>query len=85
VSEKQVVGIAKVTREARADPTASEGDWSCVTLAPLKPLVKPVTLEQIKSDSLLKDLPLLRQSRLSVVPVKPAEFKEVLRLGETRA
>jgi predicted RNA-binding protein with PUA-like domain len=84
VSEKRVVGIAKVTREAFPDPTATEGDWSCVTLAPVKPLAKPVTLEQIKSDKLLRNLPLVKQGRLSVMPVAPREFEKMLKLGETR-
>src|SRR2546427_3157391 len=68
VSEKQVVGIARVEKEAYPDPTAEEGDWVCVGLAPVKPLKKPVALETIKSDQILKEMPLVRQSRLSVVP-----------------
>jgi predicted RNA-binding protein with PUA-like domain len=84
VSEKQVVGIAKVTREAFPDPTATEGAWSCVTVAPVKPLAKPVTLDQIKSDKLLKNLPLVKQGRLSVTPVGESEFRRLLELGQTR-
>src|SRR5947208_6370298 len=56
VSEKQVVGIAKVEKEAYPDPTADEGDWSCVDLIPVKSLAQPVTLETIKNDSILKDI-----------------------------
>src|SRR5437870_6263509 len=67
VSEKQVVGIARVVKEAYPDLTATEGDWSCVDLAPVRPLKSPVTLEAIKSDKTLKDILLLRQSRLSVM------------------
>src|SRR5262245_38101049 len=84
VSDKQVVGIARVAREAYSDPTAEEGDWSCVDLVPLKALSQPVTLESIKSDKLLKDLPLVRQSRLSVSPVTREQFRRILQLGETR-
>ena len=82
VSEKQVVGLAKVVKEAFPDPTAEEGDWSAVTLAPVKPLPRPVTLDLIKSDKLLKDLPLLKQSRLSVMPLTESEFNRLMALGE---
>ena len=51
VSDKQIVGIAKVVTEAYTDKTAKEGDWSAVDLAPDKPLAQPVSLEQIKSDA----------------------------------
>src|SRR5216684_6154373 len=54
VSEKQIVGLARVAREAYPDPSAKEGDWSCVDLVPVKPLKKLVTLESIKSDEILK-------------------------------
>jgi len=84
VSDKQVVGIAKVARAAYADPTATEGDWSCVDLKPVKALKQPVTLEQIKADAALKTLPLLRQSRLSVMPLNESEFQRLLELGGTR-
>src|SRR4051812_33285421 len=50
VSEKQIVGIARVQKEAYADPTATEGDWVCVDLAAVKPLAIPVTLQTIKTD-----------------------------------
>jgi predicted RNA-binding protein with PUA-like domain len=81
---KAVVGIAKVVRTAYPDPTADEGDWSAVDVAPVKALKMPVTLEAIKADAKLTDMLLLRRSRLSVVPVTPVEFKRVLELGETK-
>ncbi len=81
VSEKAVVGIAKVVREAYSDPTATEGDWSAVDLAPEKSLPRPVTLDQIKRNSRLKGIALLRLSRLSVQPLTSAEFEEVLRMA----
>jgi predicted RNA-binding protein with PUA-like domain len=84
VTEKQVVGVARVAKEAYADPTATEGDWACVDLAPLKPLKKPVSLEFIKADDILKEMLLIRNSRLSVVPLTEAQFKRVLEVGETR-
>ena len=56
--EKAVVGIAKVARSAYQDPTAKEGDWATVDLAPVKPLRQPVTLREIKGNSRLKGIPL---------------------------
>jgi predicted RNA-binding protein with PUA-like domain len=78
---KEVVGIARVVREAYADPTAKEGDWSAVDLAPEKPLPRPVTLEAIKGNPKLKEIALLRLSRLSVQPVTAAQFDEIVRMG----
>ncbi|MEO7723928.1 MAG: EVE domain-containing protein [Chthoniobacterales bacterium] len=80
VSEKAVVGIAQVTREAFPDPTAKEGDWSAVELKPVKPLKRPVTLEQIKAEPRLREIALLRNSRLSEQPLSKAEFELICRL-----
>ena len=82
VSEKAVVGIAKVVEGAYPDPTAKEGDWSAVDLVPEKPLPQPVTLDEIKRNPRLKEMPLLRLSRLSVQPVTSAEFEEILRMAK---
>ena len=82
--ERAVVGVARVEREAYPDPTATEGDWSCVDLVPVKALARPVTLAEIKADPALKDMPLLRQARLSVMPLTAAQFRRVLALGKTR-
>jgi predicted RNA-binding protein with PUA-like domain len=76
--EKAVVGIAKVTRGAYPDPTASEGDWSAVDLVPIKALRRPVTLRQIKEAPRLKKIQLVRQSRLSVMPVTGGEFRAIV-------
>jgi len=84
VSEKQIVGIARVKREAYPDPTAEEGDWSSVDLVPLKSLKAPVSLVTLKEDRILKTLPLVRQSRLSVSPVSPEQFTRVLELGQIK-
>jgi predicted RNA-binding protein with PUA-like domain len=78
---KEVVGIAKVVTEAYPDPTAKEGDWSAVDLAPEKPLAQPVTLEAIKRNPKMKGMALLRLSRLSVQPVTAEQFDELLRMG----
>jgi len=82
---KEVVGLAKVTKEAYPDPSATEGDWSAVDLAPLKPLRQPVTLQTVKSDEILRQMPLVRNSRLSVSPATPAQFARVLELAKTKA
>ena len=84
VSDKQIVGVARVEKEAYADSTAKEGDWSCVDLVPLKALAKPVTLDQIKTDKVLAKMPLLKNSRLSVQPVNEGQFKRVLTLAGTK-
>jgi len=81
MTEKAVVAVAKVVKMAYADPTAEEGDWSCVDVAPVFSLKRPVSLEQIKGDLLLRDMAIVRQSRLSVCPVTRAEYARVLELG----
>jgi len=85
VSEKAVVGIASVTTEAYPDPTAKEGDWSVVDLKPLKAITEPVTLDQIKTDPKLSEIALIKQSRLSVMSLRVAEFKRILMPGKTKA
>ena len=81
VTEKAVVGIAKVIREAYPDSTAKEGDWSAVDVSPEKALPRPVTLDEIKRNPLLKEITLLRCSRLSVQPLTDAEFQEIVRMA----
>jgi predicted RNA-binding protein with PUA-like domain len=84
VSDKQVVGLARVAKEFYPDATAAEGDWSCVDLEPVKPLKSPVTLDAIKADQSLKEIKLVRQPRLSVTPLAPAEFARLLELAGTK-
>lgn len=76
--EKAVVGVARVTRPAYPDPTAKEGDWSAVDLAPIKSLRRPVLLREIKATSRLKHIALVRQSRLSVMPLAGPEFRAIV-------
>lgn len=83
VSEKRIVGVARVVRESYADPTASDGDWSAVDVTPAFALENPVTLAGIKALPDLMEMALLRQSRLSVCPVKQAEYEAILELSET--
>jgi predicted RNA-binding protein with PUA-like domain len=77
-AEKAVVGIARVTKTAYPDRTAREGDWSAVELAPIKALPTPVTLAQIKAEPRLKHIALVRQPRLSVMPLSAAEFRFIV-------
>jgi len=79
--EKAVVGIAKVMRTAYPDPTAKEGDWSTVDLAPIKSVRWPVALREIKGNPRLKGIPLVRQSRLSVMPLAESEFREIVKMS----
>lgn len=64
------------------DPTAEEGDWSCVDLVPVHALKSSVTLAVIKGDKILKEMALVKQSRLSVMPVTPAQFERLMELGK---
>ena len=84
VTDKQIVGLARVAREFYPDATAEEGDWSCVDLVPVKPLAKPVSLEVIKADKLLREMPLVKQSRLSVTPLTESQFQRLLELAGTK-
>ena len=81
VTGKSVVGTARVVREAYGDPTAEDGDWSCVDLIPRQAFPTPVTLEKIKANPALRDIALLRQSRLSVMPLTSAEAELLCKLG----
>lgn len=82
VTGKAVVGIAEVARAAYPDPSASEGDWSCVDLKPIRALARPVTLDEIKAEPELEAIALLRQSRLSVMPLEKEEFDAILALSK---
>ena len=79
---KSVVGVACVARAAFPDPTADEAGWVAVDLTPVKPLPQPVTLAQIKAESSLQEIALVRISRLSVQPLKAAEFAKIKNWGK---
>lgn len=79
--DKKVVGLARVSREAYPDPTATEGDWPAVDLQPVRSLPTPVSLAQIKADPALVSMAIVRQSRLSVSPVTPEQFARLLSLA----
>jgi len=80
VSDKAVVGIMKVTRAAEPDPKAPE--WVRVRVEPVKPLERPVTLAEIKAEPSLAKMELIRQSRLSVAPVRDEEWAKVLEMAQ---
>jgi predicted RNA-binding protein with PUA-like domain len=81
---KAVVGIARVTREAYPDPTAEGEDWSVVEIEPVRPLARPVTLDELRAHRVLAKMMMLRRPRLSVVPVTGEEFDAVLELAKKK-
>ena len=80
---KEVVGVARVMREAYPDPTTDDDRWVVVDFAPVKALKEFVTLDQIRKDKALAEIAMLKYNRLSVVPIKTDEFKRILKLGKT--
>ena len=80
---KEIVGVVEVVREAYPDPTAEgiPGGWVAVDVKAVGPMPRPVTLAAIKSEPKLVDMALVRYSRLSVMPVTPAEWERVCRMG----
>jgi predicted RNA-binding protein with PUA-like domain len=81
VSEKRILGVVRIVSEPYPDPTARDGDWSAVDVEPEFAFQRPVTLAEIKSERTLRSMALLKQSRLSVQPVKKSEFDRVVALG----
>ena len=78
-NERSVIGVMRVTREAAPDP--KDPDWVSVAVEPVRELARPVTLKQVKADPRLGKMELVRQSRLSVSPVRDEEWKAVLELA----
>lgn len=85
VNEKRVVGIVEVVREYYPDPSDASGRFGMVDVKALRPLEAPVTLAQIKAEPRLADLSLIRQSRLSVMPIPDAAWRLICRMGKTAA
>jgi predicted RNA-binding protein with PUA-like domain len=77
----EVVGIAKVVKEFYPDPTVQDDRWVAVDLKPHKALKRPVSLTQVKADPVLENIALVKQGRLSVMPLKKEEFDQILFLG----
>ena len=82
--DKQIVGVAKVVRAAYPDPTTDDARWVVVDLAPVAPLSQPVSLADVKRDAALAEIALVRQGRLSVMPIEPKAFARILALGKTK-
>jgi len=82
VNEKSIVGIAKIVKEHYQDPTTDDDRWVVVDVAPERPLKKPVTLADVKADERLAQMVLVKNSRLSVQPVKKEEFDIIIGLSE---
>ena len=78
---KEIVGVVEVVRESYPDPTAETGDWVSVDMKAVAPMPKPVTLVAIKADAKLADFALVRQSRLSVMPVSKPQWDRICRMG----
>lgn len=83
VNEKRIVGIVKIVKEAYPDDTDETGRFCMVNVEPVCPVKKPVTLAEIKQNPDLQNLALVRQSRLSVVPVGDEEWKIICQMAET--
>lgn len=81
--EKMITGIAKVTSAAYDDPTSSEGNWSVVDIEAVKPLTRPLSLDEIKNTYLLNVMPLATQARLSVQPVTEQQWQLILKIAKT--
>ena len=80
----EIVGIAKVLHTAYPDPTSEKGDWSAIDIVPVKKLNRAVTLKEIKQHPELQDIGLIKQSRLSVMPVSDVQFDIIMQLAETK-
>ncbi len=81
VSEKRIVGVVEVVREAYPDPTAEDPRWVCVDVKAMGAFARPVSLADIKADPDLAEMALLKQSRLSVAQVTEAEFRHLTQIG----
>lgn len=82
VTGKEIVGVAEISAAGLTDPKDPDGKWAAVKLKPVAPFGRPVTLAEIKADARLKDIELVRLSRLSVAEIMPAEWATVSALGE---
>ena len=82
VTGKEIVGVVEITRAGMSDPKDDTGTWAAVEIKPVRKLERPVTLAEIKSDPALKDIELIRQSRLSVAEIRPAEWNKILSMAK---
>ena len=82
VTGKEIVGVAEISAAGLTDPKDPDGKWAAVRIKPMKPLERPVTLAEIKADASLADIELVRQSRLSVAEIRPAEWNRICSLAK---
>lgn len=82
VKQKEVVGISKVTKEYFQDPTTEDDRWVAVQLEPIEELKNPVSLATIKGDKALQEIKLVKQSRLSVIPINKKDYDRILELSK---
>jgi len=83
VTGKEIVGVVEITRDGMSDPKDDTGTWAAVEIKPVSKLERPVTLAEIKGDPALKDIELVRQSRLSVAEIRPHEWQRILEMAKT--
>ena len=81
VTGKEIVGIVEITRAGMNDPKDETGTWAAVEIKPVRKLDRAVTLAEIKAEPALKDIELIRQSRLSVAEIRPAEWNKILAMA----
>ncbi len=81
--EQMVMGVARIASAAYDDPSSAEGNWSVIDVEAVKPLVRPVSLEEIRYTYLLNVMPLVTQSRLTVQPVNEAQWNLILKIAKT--
>ena len=82
VTGKEIVGIAEISEAGLKDPKDPEGKWAAVKIKPVRALDRPVTLAEIKADKALADIELVRQSRLSVAELRPAEWERICSMAK---
>jgi predicted RNA-binding protein with PUA-like domain len=82
VTGKEIVGVVEISEAGLIDPKATDREWPAVKVKPVRALKRPVTLAEIKGDAALKDIELVRQSRLSVAKIRPAEWAHILKLAD---
>jgi len=83
VTGKEIVGVAAISEAGLTDPKDPDGKWPAVRITPVRALERPVTLAEIKADPLLSDIELVRQSRLSVAEIRPAEWDRVCAMAKS--
>ena len=81
---REIVGVMRVARAAYPDPKADDPRWLAVDVEAVKPLAQPVSLAAIKADAALRGIALVKQSRLSVMPLEKDQFERILALGKTK-